>query len=105
VACPAACIAGLEDFSQAVEAGGFQLLSLDCLFDTNRQAGLVSALYPTPDGPLAHVLVGSRRCSADIEGSAFVDMSVSDPEQAACAPLAIDILPGVDESNCDISPP
>jgi hypothetical protein len=34
-----------------------------------------------------------------------VDIERSNAEHASCAPLAIDILPEVDETNCDISPP
>jgi hypothetical protein len=33
------------------------------------------------------------------------DISLTNAEQAACAPLAVDILPEVDETNCNISPP
>jgi hypothetical protein len=103
-ACPQACIAGLEALASRVAQGP---LFLSCHFDTDRQAGEVQAAYGSPAIQIASALVGSGHCSAFIRESPeeSVNIELTDAEQAACAPLAIDILPGVDETNCDISPP
>ena len=111
VACPQDCVAGLEAAAQAIaieiEAGGLDPPDVFCSFDENRQAGSVRALYDDDDGGPedAEVFVAAGSCVAFMGPTDFVNGSLSDAEQAACAPLAIDILPGVDETNCNISPP
>jgi hypothetical protein len=108
VACPEACIDGLEASAQAIVAGGFQMAGPPfCSFDTGRQAGEMITGYnqPGPAGETAVVDIGDGGCRAVIIGiTEFVNLDISNAEQAACAPLAIDIAPDVDETNCDISP-
>jgi hypothetical protein len=83
------------------------LIQHACGFDTSREAGTVRAVYSS-EGPLSVVDVGHSnegRCHAVVEDSTIMDIALSPAEQASCAPLAVDILPFVDESNCNISPP
>ena len=104
VPCPEACVAGLTDFARVIGGGEWTLFALDCGFDTDREAGTVFADYIT-DGPPSVGEVRGGRCLAFIEDTTIVDTALSPAEQASCAPLAVDILPLVDETNCDISPP
>ena len=103
VPCPEACVAGLNDFARVIGGGEWTLFALDCDFDTDRQAGTVFADYIT-DGPPSVGEVRGGRCLTFIEDTTIVDTALSPAEQATCAPLAVDILPLVDETNCDISP-
>jgi hypothetical protein len=103
VPCPAACVTGLNVLAGGVE-GRVGLRRVACGFDTFREAGAVFVDYVT-EGPPARVEVEEGRCHVFWEDAALVDIALSAAEQASCAPLAVDILPLVDETNCDISPP
>ena len=99
VPCPSACIAGLNAFADTL-SGISQAPDLACGFDENRQAGFVNASYVVPEA-----VVAGNICRATIGSRVFMLLEISNAEQASCAPLAVEILPLVDETNCDISPP
>jgi hypothetical protein len=105
VPCPSACVAGLNAF--AARVSGDDLAIIRCGFDASRGAGLVDANYLEPvTREEGRALVGAANlCFARIDAEVIVDLDISNAEGASCAPLAVDILPGVDETNCDISPP
>jgi hypothetical protein len=108
VQCPAECLAGLVAFGAQLpaESTGSSL----CDFDVNRLAGFVvfDPHLPGGGGADAHLQVLANRCFAQIEPDpAFVNLDITNRQQAACAPLAKAIL--VDKgfttrTACDISP-
>jgi hypothetical protein len=111
VPCPEVCVAGLNEFAQWIERLNFgrgdPLQFHACGFDTSRDAGTVRAIYWS-EGPISVADIGHTNegsCHGVVEGSIIMDVALSPAEQASCAPLAVDILPEMDETDCDISPP
>jgi hypothetical protein len=102
VPCPEACVPGLNDF--AAEVSGLSLNHMDCGFDADREAGFVGAAYPW-FGLSATAFVVRNGCSAMVGTRFLMSRELSNAEQVSCAQLAVEILPGVDENNCPISPP
>jgi hypothetical protein len=112
VPCPEASVAGLTAFADRISTASLHFASCD--FDAARAAGSVRAEYDILGQSTIQTgvaTVGASRCQADIETGGvrelerFVNISISSAEQASCAPLAVDILPLLDETTCDISPP
>jgi hypothetical protein len=66
----------------------------------------VSAIYLSTNPIPSSVTVDPVSCRVSFGDETLVRLlGLPTAEAAGCAPLAVDILPLVDETNCDISPP
>ncbi len=79
-------------------------LPLNCSFDTARQAGAVYISYSTPLSGRTEVAVDRNFCFTFLNGAELFNINLTNQEQAACAPLAVAIVPLIGD-NCGITPP
>jgi hypothetical protein len=108
VPCPEACVAGLNAFADMVSGDPLStLINLHCTFHPAFGGEYCVRIYfVTSPLATASVTVDPVSCRASFGGETRVRLlGLPIAETARCAPLAVDILPLVDETNCDISAP
>jgi hypothetical protein len=109
VACPEACRSAIAEFDAAMAMpcqSCFVSDSVTCGYDSNRMAGAVDWSRDESNGgdarSILHVAAG--QCVVSIRDVPVHSSSISDAEQAACAPIADAVVEEHTTETCDTSP-